>query len=376
MHKKIIPVLVIAVVLIVVSLQFFKKEVPTVFHGTAEMEQINISAEAAGIVKEIKVAEGQIIDKDAIIAVIDSPESEIRSQQAELGMQSASNEMERVNIGAREEELAAQKAAVKQMKAQADAAVVALKQGEVALKQAEINTATALETYNHKDKLYRDALALFKDGSISKQDLDTAELGMITARNVYETAKANIEGAKAQLDILRAQQESYKQQLEAANQKLLMLTNGAVNTAKTAAELGIKQAETNYELSKLSLSKTEIRSGIRGVVGSVNYSIGEYVLPGSAVATVANTDNLWVKIFVPEGLLPQLKLNQEVAVHSDFIKENIKGKIVNISNSAEYTPMNIITKDDRERLVYSVKIQIMDNTDNIKAGMLLDVQLK
>lgn len=389
MNKKLTLVFIIGLVFTLTGCQAFAKNNDKVFYGTAEMEQINISAEAAGIIKEIKVSEGETINKYATIAVIDSQESSIRNKQAELGIQSAYNELEKVNIGAREEELAAQKAVVGQLAAQKYAAISALKQGQEAiklgtasLKQAETNSSAAEETYNFKKKIYEDTLALYQSESISKQELDTAEYNMNTARKTFESSVTAIEGVKAQLssskvqlEILQSQKESSEQQLEAANQKLLMLINGAVKTTKTAAELGIKQAETSYELSGLALEKAAVKSEIEGIIDTINYSVGEYVLAGSTVATVSNPINLWVKIYVPEKLLPQLKLNQEVSISSDFLKERIKGRITNISSSAEYTPMNIITKNDRERLVYAVKVQITDNIDKIKAGMLLDIQL-
>ncbi|OGO78551.1 MAG: hypothetical protein A2Y23_13245 [Clostridiales bacterium GWB2_37_7] len=390
MVRKLALLLTLALLIIFTGCQAFSKNNATTFYGTAEMEQIDISAEAGGIITEIKVAEGENIEKGTLIAVIDTPENKIRSEQAELGIQNASNELEKVNVGAREEEIAAQKAVVKQLMAQSDAATGAVKQGQEAikqgtalLKQAETNSSAVEETYDYKKKAYDDILVLYQSGSISKQELDTAEYNMNSSKKTYENSLTAIEGAKAQLaankiqlEILQAQKVSIAQQLEAANQKLLVLINGAVETSKTTAKLGVKQAETNYQLSMLALEKSEIESKIEGVINTINFSVGEYIIPGNAVATISNTKNLWVKIFVPEKLLPQLKLNQTVSINSDFVEENIKGKIVNISSKAEYTPMNIITKNDRERLVYAVKVQITDNLDKIKAGMLLDVQLK
>lgn len=352
------------------------RESNSVFYGTAEMEQINISAETAGVVKEIKAAEGDTIQTGTVIALVDSPESTIKTEQAELSVKNASNELQKVNEGARAEEIAAQRAAVKQLAAQLDSATVALKQGEALLQQAELSAATALETYNYKNKLYNDALTLYKDGSTSKQEVDTAELNVKTARNAYEAAKAAIASAKAQLEMQKAQREGYRQQLEAANQRLAILVNGATATTKTTAELGVKQAETNYDLSKLAADRTEIKSQTAGITDSINFKVGEYITPGAAMATISNPDNIWVKIYVPEKLLPQLKLKQEVTVHSDFLTENVKGIITNIASQAEYTPMNTVTKHDRERLVYAVKVQVQDTTHKIKSGMLLDVILK
>ncbi|MDF2892776.1 MAG: transporter [Clostridia bacterium] len=390
MVKRITLLMALLLLFIAIGCQALGKQDNGTFYGTVEMEQIDISAETAGVVKEIMVSEGEQINKNTILAVLNTPEGTIRTEQAELGVQAASNERQSVYEGAREEEIAAQKATVKQMEAQTRGASSTVKQvqeainqGTAALKQAEINTSTAKETFTFKKKNYDDALTLFSSGSISKQDLDTAEYNMNIAKNAYENSIKAIEGAKAQLssskmqlEVQKAQAESLKQQLEAAEQKLSMVINGALETSKNAAELGVKQAETNYELSKLALEKRDIKSEIEGVIHTINYSVGEYVLQGSHIATVTNPKNLWVKIYVPEKLLPQLKLQQEVEMKSDFVEGEIKGVITNISPEAEYTPMNIVTKDDRERLVYAIKVKIIDNAEKLKAGMLLDVKLK
>ncbi|WDU83033.1 hypothetical protein [Caloramator sp. Dgby_cultured_2] len=55
--------------------------------------------------------------------------------------------------------------------------------------------------------------------------------------------------------------------------------------------------------------------------------------------------------------------------------KNIKGEIVYISPEAEFTPMNIVTKEDRTKLVFAVKVKILDHLDSVKPGMLLDVLL-
>ena len=390
MYKKITLLMALLLLFIATGCQALGKNGNDVFYGTVEIEQIDISAETAGVLKEIMVSEGEYINKNTVIAVLNAEEGIIRTEQAELGVQTASNELQRVDEGARAEEIAAQKAVVKQMEAQARGAnstvkqaQEAINQGMAVLKQTEINAATAEETYSFKKRNYDDAFALYLSGSISKQDLDTAEYNMNIAKNTYENSIKAIEGAKAQLasskmqlEIQKAQAESFRQQLEAAEQKLNIVINGAVETSKNAAAIGVKQAETNYELSKIALEKNGIKSEIEGVINTINYSVGEYILQGSHIATVTNPKNLWVKIYVPEKLLPQLKLQQEVIIKSNFIEGQIKGMITNISPEAEYTPMNIVTKDDRERLVYAIKVKIMDRVENLKAGMLLDVQLK
>jgi HlyD family secretion protein len=82
------------------------------------------------------------------------------------------------------------------------------------------------------------------------------------------------------------------------------------------------------------------------------------------------------QIYVPERVLPNLKLGKPVSIRCDYLKEKeIKGQIIYISSEAEFTPINIVTKEDRMKMVFAVKVKILDNLDSIKPGMLLDVNV-
>jgi HlyD family secretion protein len=363
MRKKLFSIVLVLILTVIIATGCQNKlsKDEQIYYGTAEMQQYNISSEISGTISDIKVNEGSAIKAGDIIAVINEKESSLRTEQAETGVQSASNSLEQVVQGTRKEEIDAQRAVVRQLEAQ-------VKQASTGLKQADINANTAEETYNFNKRTFDDTKALYDNNTVSKRDIDNAQYALNVAKNNWETAKAAVETANIQLTAAKAQ-------LEAGNQRLLLMINGASATTKKAAELGIAQAESNYELSKLMYEKTNIKSAIDGIVDTINFNKGEYVMPGSPIATMINPKEVWVKIYVPEKILPSIKLNQEVTLSSDYIDGKIKGKISNISTEAEYTPMNIVTKDDREKLVYEVKISLVEGFEHVRAGMLLDVHL-
>lgn len=374
MYKKTYVLILLLIFVTAAGCQITERQ-GEIYYGTAEMEQYNISSEISGTISDIKVTEGSAIKAGNIIAQINAKESSIKAIQAETGIQSAANELNRVVEGARQEEIDAQKAVTKQLEAQVKQASSGLKQAEAAVKQAEINADSAEQTYSLRKKDYDDIKHLFEQGSVSGQELDNAEYAMNMAKNSRDISKAAVEAAKQQLDSAKAQQEAAKQQLEAGRQKLLQMQNGAADAAIKAAELSVTQAESSYELSKLNLEKTEIKSAVDGIIDTINYGKGEFILQGSPVATVIDPSSVWVKIYVPEKVLSQIKLNQEVVLSSDFIEGEIKGRISKISSEAEYSPMNVVTKGDREKLVYEVKITLSEGFEKVKAGMLLEVRL-
>jgi HlyD family secretion protein len=334
----------------------------TIYYGTAEAEKIDISAEVAGRVKEVKVQEGEIIKSGSLIAVLNTPENTIKSQQAETSVKNAENELAKLNEGSRQEEIKAQEAVTQQ-------AVHGVKQAENAFKQADANLTAAQATYAFKEKIFNNTKILYESNAVPKQELDNDAY-------VLDTAKSALTNAQYAQDTAKQQIESAKSQLTAAREKLNLLKNGATEKTKNTAKYGIAQAKQGYSLSKLLLDKANIVALSEGVIESVNYSVGEYVTPGNPVVTMVNPQNMWVKIFVPEKVLPLIKVNKIVKVKSDFLKDKIiKGRISYIATEAEFTPLNIVTKNDRMKLVYAVKIQLLDHLQEIKPGMLLDIDL-
>lgn len=348
-----------------------------VFYGTAEAEQIDVSAEVSGKIKELKVQEGQRVAAGSLLATIETPESRLKVEQSELSVGSAENELARTEEGSREEEINIQRAQVKQGEAALSQAEAGMKQVEALAGQTEQSLKTAQEAYSLKEKQYDDIKVLFDNGAATKQDMENAEYALNTAAYAVESAKHSVDSAKAQLESAKAQVENAKSQLAASQEKLTLLLNGATERSISASEYGVEQAEKGLELAKLALDKSRVTAAKDGIIEAVNFSEGEYVGVGSPLMTITDQSELWVKIYVPERILPELKLGRPVSIKSDFLKDKeIKGQIIYISPEAEFTPVNIVTKEDRMKLVFEVKVKILDNLDSIKPGMLLDVNVK
>ena len=91
---------------------------------------------------------------------------------------------------------------------------------------------------------------------------------------------------------------------------------------------------------------------------------------------VADIDNMILRIYLNSSQITKIKLGQEVNVFADYGDERkeYKGKITWISSKAEFTPKAIQVKDDRDNLVYAVKIMVK-NDGYLKIGMYADIKL-
>jgi HlyD family secretion protein len=128
------------------------------------------------------------------------------------------------------------------------------------------------------------------------------------------------------------------------------------------------------EETALRLSWCTIVSPLDGVVLRRYHEPGEWVTPGQKILTLANLRELYAYVYVPAPVMEKLAINQTVSALLPFAKTKSKtGKIVSIRNEAEFTPKNVQTQTERERLVFGIKV-VFENTDGaLKPGMSVEI---
>jgi HlyD family secretion protein len=141
--------------------------------------------------------------------------------------------------------------------------------------------------------------------------------------------------------------------------------------------------ETLYRVAKAAseqinatIKNAVIVSPVDGVVLEKNLEVGEMAFPGTPVMTVADITDPWIKIYVNEKQLRSVKLGQKVFIMIDSSEKKFPGKIVSISNKAEFTPKTIQTKDERVKLMYAVKIAVPNPSQELKPGMPADAYIE
>ena len=173
--------------------------------------------------------------------------------------------------------------------------------------------------------------------------------GQISGRTGLETSRSSFENAKKEYErmdmlhqqgvISEQQYESVKLQYELAESNFQLAQQQWEITKETSqrlAESDIKQAEAAYELAKMRLDDTVIRSPINGVVAGRSIDPGEMASPGMAVITVVDMDTVIARANITERDVNRLKVGQKVEVEIETISdEALNGEISNISPSAD-----------------------------------------
>ncbi|HAM38958.1 MAG: hypothetical protein A2474_05725 [Elusimicrobia bacterium RIFOXYC2_FULL_34_12] len=119
-----------------------------------------------------------------------------------------------------------------------------------------------------------------------------------------------------------------------------------------------------------------IFSPISGIVILQQLLEGEIVTPGLPIVTLANMNDLWVKIYIPEIDIGRIGLGSKAEVIFDsFPSEIFEGEVINIAKKAEFIPKNIQTKEERVTQVFAVKVSVSNKDNKLKIGMPADVYI-
>ncbi|MDR2979418.1 MAG: HlyD family efflux transporter periplasmic adaptor subunit [Bacteroidales bacterium] len=127
-----------------------------------------------------------------------------------------------------------------------------------------------------------------------------------------------------------------------------------------------------------ALAKCKIKAPITGVVLKKYIEANELVFQGKPLFKMANLENMFIRVYVSEDMLSNLKYGQKADVFMDSpegTEKKFEGEITWISPKAEFTPKMIQTKKERVNLVYAVKI-MFENDGSAKIGMPGDVVFK
>ncbi len=132
----------------------------------------------------------------------------------------------------------------------------------------------------------------------------------------------------------------------------------------------------NKQDNDLKLSWCQVMSPIDGMVITKFREVSEIVAPGEPLISVANPYDVWAYFYVPHDVLYKLRVGDAVTgVLAEAPDKTFAGRIIKISEQAEFTPKNVQTRAERTRLVYGVKVRFNNSDLILKSGMTIESTL-
>lgn len=350
----------------------FRKEQPQVFSGTVETREIRVGSKTGGRVQAVLVEEGQQVNPGDPLVRFDVAELEAQQAQAEARIAQQRARLERLERGARPEEKAQARAATETARANLEAVRNWPRPEEV--EQARASLAAAEAEVNNADTAYQRVKRLRETGDTSQQELDAARFRL-------ENLRARREAEKKRLDLLlngsrkedvRAAEEKLRQAQEA--ERLVIAGPRREEIADARAQLA--EAQARLEQIKVTVAEGQVVAPAAATVEVLTIRPGDLLTPNQPVARLLEKDQLFVRIYVPEPQLGNVKVGQRAKIKVDTFNESFDGVIEQINTQGEFTPRNVQSRDERNHLVFGVKIRITNREGKIKAGMAADVTLE
>lgn len=288
--------------------------------GNIEATNIVISSQVSGKVIQILKDEGEQVNKGDTVIIIDPETYKLKLDEALASKEYAQAQYKLLKEGARYEDI---------------------KQAEDNLKQAQVSFDLAEKDKKRMDNLY-------ESQSITKKQHDDAVAN-------YEIASARLNSARENLEKVKnlARPEELKQ-----------------------AEANLNRSIANVNILQKNLNDCFVTSPSSGFITKKFVELGETAGMMSSLFQIADLNSVELAIYVSETELGKVKLGQKAEIKVDtYPDKTFEGKVTYISPSAEFTPKNIQTKDERTKLVFQVKLKI-DNSDfELKDGMPADASI-
>jgi HlyD family secretion protein len=140
------------------------------------------------------------------------------------------------------------------------------------------------------------------------------------------------------------------------------------------AQADLRVAEARLNSSQTRLNRRKMVSPVTGHIQQVYFRPGEMVPAGRPIVSVLTPNNVKIRFFVPEALLPKIAYDQRVAVHCDGCADGLMAKISFISKVAEFTPPVIYSLEERKKLVFLIEA-LPEQPEKFRLGQPVDVSL-
>jgi len=326
--KRLIPVLIVLAAVVAAAVYFYprftNKSGPSgelVLSGNIEAHESLVSFKVQGRIIELPVEEGQWVEPGALLARLDDADYRQRVRIDEAGVRVRKSDLALTLAGTREQEI----------------------------KAAEQTMLDAQADLQEKKLDYDRAQSLFSEDAISAQDRDLADTALKRSQAIFQAA-----------------QQRYNEAVEGSRKEDIAI-----------AQANLKQAHANLGMSRVNLDYTILRAPSAGVITVRQAELGEVVVPGTPVVTLADLEHIWLRAYVAETDLGRIHWGQDAIITTDtYPGKQYHGRVSFIASDAEFTPKSVQTYKERVTLVYRIKIDIDNPNHELKPGMPADAHIK
>jgi HlyD family secretion protein len=341
--------------------------------GRIEGDDSAIAAKSSGRILEIRFREGDAVQAGDVIATLLDEQIRAREEQAQAGVSimEAKSKSARDQIPVLEQQMQQNQLQTAQSRVDAQGRI---RQASAELAAAEADLAQQQASYQIA-AFDRDAYTkLAQTGAASQRQatqavatagqqaaaVAAANRRAEAARGALTTAQANLENP----DIHEAQVAMVRRQIIQQQAEI-----SSADAVTVQARQQLREAQANRQ-------DQVVRAPFSGVIVTRAAEPGEYVIAGTALVTMVDLNKVYLRGFVPEGLIGKVKLGQPAHVYLDSnTKQPLDAWVSRIDPQATFTPENTYFQDERVKQVVGVKVQLKAAAGFAKPGMPVDGEI-
>jgi HlyD family secretion protein len=331
-------VVVVLVALLVVRLrvQASARNAPPGGSGEIEGTNVDLSARVTARVAALKATKGRPVKAGEVLVELDCSDQAAALAEAEARLASSRAQASAASTNVDASRRTREAAAASQDAARAQAEALAA-QRDVARREA-----ARLE-------------ALPEDVSLSARD---------RARSAAEQLGQQAAAAQSQA---RASAE----QAQAA-----ALTTQASGSQATSSAATVKASEETVRRSRLLADECVVRAPRDAMLEDLPHEVGELVPAGQPLARLVDIGEVKATFYLPNAEVGAARPGGRAVVVADaYPDRKFEGTVASVSAKAEFTPRNIQTRTDRDRLVYPVEVRVKNPDGALRPGMPVQVTL-
>ena len=377
-RRFIIPILLLFITAGVLTWYFFLRGpavAPNLLEvsGRIETDNAAVAAKTSGRIKEITVREGDHVTAGQVIATLDADQVRAREEQAQAAVKEAQTRVARAQqqIAVYQEQLNQSDLGIEQSRLDAKGRVT---QAESQVAGAEAQLAQAEAAFKQTNYDLEKASRLFHSGDVPERQMIQARTANESQAKVVQAQRKQVDAARGALMAARAnlanpsirssQAEAIRKQIDQARSDI-----EAANAEADRAQAQLREAEANR-------ADLNVVAPFDGTVATRSAEPGEVVAAGTAIITLMNPDQIYLRGFVPEGDIGNVKVGQAARVYLDSSPyEPIEAEVSRIDPEATFTPENTYFRDERVKQVVGIKLLIKNPQGAAKPGMPADGEI-
>jgi HlyD family secretion protein len=243
---------------------------------------------------------------------------------------------------------------------------------DIAGKQAGVTAAEAQ---------LRDLLAGPRAAQVSQADANTRAAEAEATRAAQDLERLTPLAAKGdisqqQLDAARAAARASASRRDAAREAERLVREGSRPEVIAGARAQVQAAKAALQGGQQTARDLVLTAPIAGVVLSRTGEPGALMAPGASAMTLGDVVRPYVRIYVDQQVFPRIHIGDAASVVLDaFPNRPFRGTVTALSDRAEFTPRVALTRDERADLMFGVKVQLVDSSSTLKAGLPVTVRI-